>query len=72
MPDEPQLTDATKAEQEFGRKMAAQNASALERALKARDAEAVQLDDEAQAAVDEALQQAETRKPQAKKEKVND
>lgn len=56
MADEPQLTDQTKAELELGRKMAAQNAAAYERALKSRAAETSDSVDEVQAAVDEALQ----------------
>lgn len=71
MPDEPQLSDATLAEQELGRKLAKQNADNYERAQRARAAETAKPEDpEAQAAVDEALRQAETRKP--RKEKQNE
>lgn len=58
MSSEPELTDATKAEQELGRKMAQQNAAALERAVKMREEEDAAKDplatDEAQAATAEA------------------
>jgi hypothetical protein len=62
-----QLTDQTKAEQEMGRKMAAQNAAAFARAERAREAETAPPPEpvEAQAAVDEALQsQPDKLKPQ--------
>lgn len=62
-----QLTDQTKAEQEFGRKMAAQNAAKFAQAEKAREAETAPPPepDQAQTAVDEALQnQPDKLKPQ--------
>lgn len=64
----PELSDATKAEQELGRKMAKENAQRLEQAQKERAAMSAPPENpEAQAAVDEALQQAESRKPRKEK-----